>query len=566
MAAVFGFLARQTQANALRPQARPSPGLNRICTEQQRGEKSGNRRALSTTIKPTTPHPTTYTNTTMPPAVQVVACPPRPHLILDDDDEIDQTTALPPVNSGLVRPVAMKVQAHVARPVPMKVARPIPQRATEQFYDEAYRHGIPAYAVNAAIMDSHDWHRKWTQQDEEGHTMPHDNPKPLVDGALPQQYAYQTPDVPDMVLDRLAGARNPSPEMEESLNAERKRGRWEEPEEDEQPLLVNLSRPLPQRPVPDSSAPVPPLLQILWDNEQSGLPIASPSEASLDDGFIVAPAAKRPVPIRPAAPALQEDDDDEDEPYGVSRGIGVQHAPLNMPPPNMLVRPVALRVPRPVIAQLPSSSNMSIPKFINADEQSCSKVSVITNGSGLSNVRYSESFGYDFHTDAPQVQAVMVEDDGMDIEKEISLEESLVKRRDELLRALAISGGDAQAEAFVETIDPLHEVFEEQDVDTRLVTNENSEKTVQGTWLTLTKPTFFGNLGENDSGDPMYTLGRMTFDMFSPTNLVCSLQGNFNSIEVVGDEQRDEMLKAGLVPKGLREEVENREVVLRTYK
>ena len=63
-----------------------------------------------------------------------------------------------------------------------------------------------------------------------------------------------------------------------------------------------------------------------------------------------------------------------------------------------------------------------------------------------------------------------------------------------------------------------------------------------------------------------YTLGRMTFDMFSPTNLVCSLQGNFNSIEIVGDEQRGEMLKAGLVPKGLREEVENRDVVLRTYK
>ena len=491
----------------------------------------------------------------MPPAVQVVACPPQPHLVVDDD-EIDLTTVLPPVNSGLVRPVALKVQAQVARPVPMKVARPIPQRATEQFYDEAYRQGIPAYAVNAAIMESHDWHRKWTQQDEEGHTMPHDHQRPLVSGALPQQYAYQSPEVPDMVLERMAGARNPSPEMEESLNAERKRGRWDA---EAQP---SLPRPEPQRHVPVSAAPAPPLLQILWDNEKSG---QSPSEDSYDDDedYMVAPAAKRPVPIRPAAPALDDDDDDQ---YGPSGCMGVQHPPVNMPPPNMLVRPVALRVPRPVIAQLPSSSNMSIPKFINADEHSCSKVSVITNGSGLSCGKSTESYGFDFHTDAPLAQAVMIEDELETAEREMSLEESLVKRRDELLQALAISGGDAQAESFVKTIDPLNAVFEEQDVDTRLVTNSDSDKTVQGTWLTLTKPTFFGNLGENDAGDPMYTLGRMTFDMFSPTNLVCSLQGNFNSIEIVGDEQRGSVLEAGLVPKGLREEVENRDVVLRTYK
>ena len=49
-------------------------------------------------------------------------------------------------------------------------------------------------------------------------------------GALPQGYAYQSPELPNMVLDRMAGARNPSPEWEgESESpivsaAERKRG------------------------------------------------------------------------------------------------------------------------------------------------------------------------------------------------------------------------------------------------------------------------------------------------------------------------------------------------------
>ena len=459
---------------------------------------------------------------------QVLPCA-VPHLVYDDEsDEIDRTTTLPPV-AGLVRPVAMKVKAQVAKPL---AARPIPKRATEKFYDEAYRQGIPAYAVNAAIMESHDWHRKWTQQDEEGHTMPHDTQTPA--GALPQQYAYQAPAVPDMVLDRMAGARNPSPEWEgESESpivvAERKRGRFEAQEV--QPIFDESN---------NGAAPVPPLLQILWDGQNSGQ--SSPSDLQAEEGeeddYMVAPAV---------------DDDDEDD---------AQQAPA-----NMLVRPVALRVPRPVIAQMPSSNNMmSLPKFISADEASCSKMSAITEGSGLSNSR--NDHGFDFHTDAPQVQAMLVENDEQDTHGRAasdSLEESLVERRDALLQALAISGGDAQAESFAQTIDPLAEVFEEQDLDTRQVDGD-SEQSVQGTWLTLTKPTFFGNLGENDAGDPMYTLGRMTFDMFSPTNLVCSLQGNFNSIEIVGDEQRGEMLQAGLVPKGLREEVENRDVVLRTYK
>lgn len=450
---------------------------------------------------------------------QVAACL-APQLVIDDESEdeaiVDRSPVVAPVAQGLVRPVAMKVKAQhpvVAKPF---MSRPIPKRATEKFYDEAYRQGIPAYAVNAAIMESHDWHRKWTQQDEEGHTMPHDENDNRPTGALPQQYAYQAP-LPDMVMERMAGARNPSPEWEsesESPNnnvaVERKRSRFE-PQVVE-PLFVS-------------------------DNE-------------------IGPAAKRPVPIRPSAPALDDDEDDDDEPQ--------------QPPANMLLRPVALRVPRPVIAQMPSSSVMSMPKFISTDEASCSKMSAITQGSGLSEVSNSKGndHGYDFHTDAPQVQSMLVEDDEHDTlgrAAHDSLEESLVERRDELLKALAISGGDAQADTFAKSIAPLAQVFEEQDVDTRQLEEDSDQSGVHGTWLTLTKPTFFGNLGENDAGDPMYTLGRMTFDMFSPTNLVCSLQGNFNSIEIVGDEQRGSMLKAGLVPKGLREEVENRDVVLRTY-
>ena len=74
----------------------------------------------------------------------------------------------------------------------------------------------------------------------------------------------------------------------------------------------------------------------------------------------------------------------------------------------------------------------------------------------------------------------------------------------------------------------------------------------EGTWLTLTKPTFFGCVGENDQGDPMYTLGRMTFDMFQPSGLVCSLQGNFNAVEAVDQVPECLVLLVGTDPSVLR--------------
>jgi hypothetical protein len=483
-----------------------------------------------------------------------------PHFVVDEEDNVccdNGEGDMPVAPAGLVRPVAMKVQ--VSRPLPMKVARPIPQRATEQFYDEAYRQGIPAYAVNAAIMESHDWHRKWTQQDEEGHTMP---TTVVSEQPVPQAYAYQAPEQIEAminVVDRQAGARNPSPEWgtpsaspsEQDAQAERKRGRWDAEEEQQQQLIR-----------PQATTAMPPLLQILWDNDQETASTLRHGSANSeedaddeqddDDCYLLAPAAKRPVPVRPSAPAVGEDDDED---YN-------HEPPLNM---NPILRPVALRVPRPVVAKFPSSpaslEDRGIPQIIHADENSCSKMSAVTLGSGLS------ALG-DFQTEGPMVRSINVVEDECDSlgHVNMSLADTLSARREALLQALAISGGDAQNEAFVKTIDPLSEVFEQQDVDTRVMTGIATTQSVHGTWLTLTKPTFFGNLGENDSGDPMYTLGRMTFDMFSPTNLVCSLQGNFNSIEIVGDEERGSMLAAGLVPKGLREEVENRDVVLRTYK
>jgi hypothetical protein len=142
------------------------------------------------------------------------------------------------------------------------------------------------------------------------------------------------------------------------------------------------------------------------------------------------------------------------------------------------------------------------------------------------------------------------------------LSSAAIAARDEVLYSLAVTQGDVNSPKFKKSLDPLLKYFDQKELDTRphLVGEHES---VDGMWLTLSKPSFFGSLGENDSGDPMYTLGRMSFDMFAPTNLVCSLQGNFNPVEVVNDEERKKMLEC--VPKALREEVEGGKTVLRTY-
>jgi hypothetical protein len=108
---------------------------------------------------------------------------------------------------------------------------------------------------------------------------------------------------------------------------------------------------------------------------------------------------------------------------------------------------------------------------------------------------------------------------------EFSLQTVLQTARDSLLHALIVLGGETDDFRFQECLAVLNRHYLQTGADVR-----NNNKT-EGTWLTLTKPLFRDCLGENDQGDPLYTLGRMGFDMFSPTDLVCSLQGNFNSVQ-----------------------------------
>jgi hypothetical protein len=477
--------------------------------------------------------------------------PERPvHRIEDWDDESDsdfstkeeEERGMP--HTAAQSPIQVSQQAIVIqRPVAVKVIRPITitKRATEEFYSQAFDEGFAADAVHQAVMESHEWHRKWTMQEEEGHTHPHANYNATVAStsngtgaahAVPDHYAYQG----DIAMDRAAGARNPSPEasLEDKDDALEQRKRIRSLE-----AMDRRSR----RCLSSCSA--------------------SDDEDQQDDtqdrmGSVVIEAQPPVSKRRIAEPEAR-----------VRQPAAASVAPVN----TTIVRPVAVRIARPAaVAPVPPSRYTgSIPQNIQgALKRSDSSMSSM---SGLSLPSVSP-----FQTqEADAVNQVnVVEDDGsMQVEEgpvqsvaivhhpnAFSLKDATVTTaRDGILQALAIAGGDVTSPKFQSCLQTLESYFNLTGVDTR---SSSSRVASEGLWLTLTKPSFYANLGENDQGDPMYTLGRMSFDMFSPTSLVCSLQGNFNSVERVADTDRPGVLEA--VPKGLREEVEAGNSVLRTYK
>lgn len=119
---------------------------------------------------------------------------------------------------------------------------------------------------------------------------------------------------------------------------------------------------------------------------------------------------------------------------------------------------------------------------------------------------------------------------------------ALQAARDGLLLALSAAGGSTDGPDFRHCLSVLHEHYRRSGFDARTAT-----QAFAGTWLALTRPVFADCLGDNDRGDPLYTLARMSFGMFRPSNLVCSLQGNFNCIEPTTVD--------GVPPSVLRDEI-----------
>jgi len=108
-----------------------------------------------------------------------------------------------------------------------------------------------------------------------------------------------------------------------------------------------------------------------------------------------------------------------------------------------------------------------------------------------------------------------------------------------LTEDLKRSGGDVTTPAFLSCLQVLKACYAAKGWDARWSSSSAEEASglalsspfyLDGSWSTLSKPTYSDCLGRNEKGEYLYTLGRMSFDMFRPTQLKCSVQGSYNIV------------------------------------
>ncbi len=477
---------------------------------------------------------------------------PRDMRIIAEDDSFDDNRLVESQMAPTQTPSAPPVVPGVVKPIAMKVIRPIPKRVSEQFYNEAYEGGLKMLETSQATMLAHEWHRKWTQQDENNHTMPEQDFYEQTSAMLPIHYG--------LVLDRQ-GAKNPSlgdHSDENTISSMEERGKR------------TLSFVVAASQIASSS--IGPELGYFEQCQHPRVAIPgihlNPEDRMDGHGWSDASSSSLlssqlgPQVKRRYTGAVFGDDGDEDE----------HDQPPLMPIRPLAVRPTPVRISRPSYALDPGFENLhrEIPHDISAlrnesvSPMNSSPSSLSSTNSSIGSLMQTvwQPERHHVHIIEDDEAELTLEDTFSALEsKEQATPSEIEVARDSVLHALAVTKGDVDSDVFRSSIDPLEKYYSKQELDSRpQVIGSDS---ISGMWLTLSKPTFFGCLGENDNGDPMYTLGRMSFDMFSPTNLVCSLQGNFNPVEVVNEEDRKAMLEA--VPKSLREEVESGTTVLRTY-
>lgn len=117
-----------------------------------------------------------------------------------------------------------------------------------------------------------------------------------------------------------------------------------------------------------------------------------------------------------------------------------------------------------------------------------------------------------------------------------------------------VNGDNPRFMAYVDTLAATYRARRDA-APTTLHNDAAAASMMDATWVTLqTSPKYQEWLGKNARGDPTYTLGRMSFDMFRPSNLVCSLQWTFNTVAPVDLNDRSEN-RPRAVPRSLQNEV-----------
>ncbi|KAL7537027.1 hypothetical protein ACHAXR_011885 [Thalassiosira sp. AJA248-18] len=148
--------------------------------------------------------------------------------------------------------------------------------------------------------------------------------------------------------------------------------------------------------------------------------------------------------------------------------------------------------------------------------------------------------------------------------------------RSELIDALQTVQGDVKDKRFLSSLEILGNFYKTSGRDARVspwcgrrslndpgidggsygysgseVGGPTASDLLEGNWVNLSRPNYIECLGKNTENDFMYTLGRMSFDMFQPGGLICSVQSTHNTIKIIGE--REEL--PAFIPKSLKEEV-----------
>ena len=122
--------------------------------------------------------------------------------------------------------------------------------------------------------------------------------------------------------------------------------------------------------------------------------------------------------------------------------------------------------------------------------------------------------------------------------------------RSTLIDSLISSHGDVNDPVFTKTLCLLKSFYLSSGYDACSESNA-FPNLFDGSWVNVSRPSYQECLGTNKEGDFMYTLGRMSFDMFQPGSLSCSIQSTHSTIKRIGRESQI----PSLVPRSLLDEV-----------
>ena len=131
-----------------------------------------------------------------------------------------------------------------------------------------------------------------------------------------------------------------------------------------------------------------------------------------------------------------------------------------------------------------------------------------------------------------------------------------------LYKSLKDAGGSTADPEFLRWFEVLQTYYKSKSWDGRRSHKDSAPFFLEGQWLTLSKPTYNECQGLTPKGEYLYSLGRLAFDMFKPTGLVCSLQAVFNSVRPMNPRKPSRPLH---VPRKLMKEINSGQVHLRTY-